>query len=318
MCIARSSRERPFADGRSKQQIPNSHPQSPDSRLSSTLSLSSPLPSRRLLARDANGYTPLHHATLTDNERAAQMLLAVAAPSARRTLLTALATKPAAAPPKPSSAAAASVPTAASGAVATASSASTPLLLAAGQQRGGLLKAMIDAAPALFAADEELRLHLSLFDAAKERPSEVNVRCAALRSLLIVLRTHAHTCPLTFSSSYPLTPAHSLHARLSFGPPFRLSQVALLMRHCMPLQHRLLPLMKHCAVCFAPRRQTTGPQTSSDRPTQQRPQVRPTAACPESPRATHAAFAPDICLRSAPSATRCCRWSASTPTSTSR
>ena len=143
------------------------------------------------------------------------MLLAVAAPSARRTLLTALATKPAAAPPKPSSAAAASVPTAASGAVATASSASTPLLLAAGQQRGGLLKAMIDAAPALFAADEELRLHLSLFDAAKERPSEVNVRCAALRCALSSLscaRTHARVRSL--SPRHILSPllTHCTHA----------------------------------------------------------------------------------------------------------
>ena len=132
--------------------------------------------SARLLARDAAGATPLHYAVVSGDAVCTATLLAAAAPTARRTLL------------------AAADPTQARGSLAHLS----PLIMAAGRRDGGgVLEAMVRAAPALFGDAAELSLHLRLFDAAMEAPCE--------------------------------------------------AAVALLMRHCAPLQRRLLPLMKLCA-----------------------------------------------------------------------
>lgn len=129
----------------------------------------------RLLARDTSGATPLHHAVVSEDVFCASALMAAAPPSTRRTLLTAVD------------------PTQRRGSLAHRS----PLVMAAGQLSGGILEAMVSAAPALFADVAELPLHLRLLDAAMETPCEATV------TLL--------TC------------------------------------HCVPLQHRLLCLMKQCA-----------------------------------------------------------------------
>ena len=79
----------------------------------------------RLLARDASGATPLHHAVVSGDETCCHTLLAAVPPSARRTLLTA------------------ADPTQPRGSLAHRS----PLAMASAQPSGRILEAMVSAHP---------------------------------------------------------------------------------------------------------------------------------------------------------------------------